>query len=210
MTSTRESLFAYRQNGYILMKKDKKNVVLYEGMSIPLWLLMFMPRAWLFILPALFLLCSAVLIALFCHYEREQAHGRGSLKGLGKDEIKDAAAKWRKCIVPTLLFSFLARVLCSGTIMLIAYIPGVATGEDSWWSRHVTSPASANPFASFPAFLLTVCCIAFTAYIIYWLCFRIAFRRLPYDEDGICSLAKRFALFTAPYLLLLPSEWFWK
>lgn len=190
--------------------KNKKNVVLYETMFFPVWLLMFMPRAWLVILPLLFILDSAAMIGLLWHFEKKDAADRGAkAPELTEEKRGEMLAVWKKCIVPAWIISFISWLLSAGMLMMTAYIPGILSGEESWWSRNIAAPVSENPLSNFFSIIVTLCCAAFAAYITYSLNRRISFRKLDLCDEGLERFARWFSALTAPYVLLLPSVMFW-
>lgn len=177
----------------------KKQTVLFGTISFPLWLLVFIPKAWLFLLPGLLLFNFAVLFLLFrAVFKDSDDLSSRELVGMAG---RSAAAAW--------LFSFIGWMLGSSMAMMLAYVPGIIAGEESWWTLRVTDPISSNPLTSFTAVIVTLAAIAFGGYVIYYLNRRFSFRRLELDDEETKKLAVRLALITAPYFLLIPSEWFW-
>ena len=183
-----------------MIDMKKKQTVLYGTISFPIWLLVFIPKAWLFLLPGLLLLNFAALFLLL----RADAKRYG-----GEGSSKELLAKAGKCVVPAWFFSFIGWLLGSSMTMLLAYVPGLIAGEESWWTLRVTDPVSSNPLTSFVAILVTLAAIAFGGCIIYCLNKRFSFNKLDLDDDEIRRMAIRMALITAPYILLIPSEWLW-
>ena len=192
------------------MRDDNKNVVLYDTMFFPVWLLMFMPRAWLVILPLLFILNSAAMFGLLWRFEKIYAREKGEkLTELTPEKRGEILAVWKKSIIPAWIVSFVSWLLSAGMLMMTAYIPGILSGEDSWWSRNIAEPISENPLSNFFSIIVTLCCVFFAAYITYSLNKRISFRRLDMYDDELDRFAKWFSALTAPYVLLLPSILFW-
>lgn len=185
--------------------KKSKNVVLYETITFPVWLLMFIPRAWLIIIPGLFIINSVFLLGLLWRFKKG---GRKNLE-LTPELRGELFDSWKKCIFPVWIISFISCILSAGMLMMFTYIPGILSGEDSWWSRNVARAISENPLSNFFAVIVTLCCIAFAVYITYNLNRRVSFRKLALYDDELKRFSMWFSILTAPYVLLLPSVIFW-
>lgn len=121
--------------------------------------------------------------------------------------------QWKRCILPVLLVSFASSLVGGGFMLFWGYAPELAfdgTRFAAWWAEHVTDPVSANPFSSVPALFFTAAGVAAAGWVIYTLDMRLSLRKLDLSRAERRRLALDLAVFTAPYLMLVPSEWFWK
>ncbi len=71
----------------------------------------------------------------------------------------------------------------------------------------IGGPVSQNPFQSFPAFLLVLLVVALCGVLIYWFNRKLTFRKVDLPARSKHILSLYMAIFTAPYLFFLPTEW---
>ena len=159
------------------MKKEKFYNVLF-----PIWMLVFLPTPlWFFLIPANYLIDYLVL--------------RHCKKKLGIEEEKFLLKyTWLVC-----LFGFISDFL--GALFLFVCL-NVITGPEY---HDVIQAISMNPFHDIRGFLLIVVGIAIAAFFIY-LCNYLFFIK-GYEKEKAKYIALRMALFTAPYLFLIPLYW---
>ena len=158
----------------------KKTEKLYN-IIFPLWLLIWVPLLWFALVPINYFIDRTVLYF--------------SLNG-GID--KNAICRkygWKICIA-----GFAADLAGSA-----ALFSAVLLCDDNY---RLANAISYDPFSSLIAFMIIVTVIAVCAFIIYFLDLKIL-RKSDLDEVQIRRSALYLALFTAPYLFLLPMKWFW-
>ena len=173
----------------------KENARLYN-IIFPIWLLWVLPPMWLFILPANFVIDFLVLSL--------------SMKRLGiaQAEVK---AKTKTVILKTWVLGFVADII--GSVFM--YVPtllgdcfGYASDFGSWWQDALITPAMLSPFDSVFAVLWVLICILIAGVCIYFFNYKICFKSLELEPAIARKLALSMAIFTAPYLFLLPTTWF--
>ena len=171
--------------------KNKSSIKIYN-VIFPIWLLWLFPLTWIIILPGNFIIDSLILLL--------------TLKVL---KINDKKNIYKKTILKVWLFGFLSDFI--GTlIMLIPVIVenSLPVNFRDWWYSNLTAPVSYNPFDSIYSVIWVIVCIIITSCFIYWFNNKVSFKKLDIDENSKKKLALSLAIFTAPYLFLLPTMWF--
>lgn len=180
------------------MKKDTR---LYN-MYFPVWLLLIIPSAWLYVLPINFLIDSAVVIITLCVLAKRR----------GESEFRPWKP-WLRSILPVWLFGFLSDIIGAGFMLFWGYVPEVIGGESSfayWWGDNIVGPISTNPFSNFAAFLFAAAGVALAAGAIYFFNSRFSFKKLGLAPSEIKTLSLTLAIATAPYVFLIPSQIFYR
>ena len=180
---------------YMKSSEDiKKDIKLYN-IIFPIWLLWLFPQILIFILPANFLIDSLVLLITMSIFKI----------GFNKKIYK-------KSILKIWGFGFLADII--GTIFMI--IPIIIdnfldtnTAFERWWYDNLTTTIGINPFKSIFAIIWVLIAILISAICIYQFNYRFSFKKVELDLENKKKLALSLAIFTAPYLFLLPTEWFY-
>ena len=173
------------------MKKPGQ-VSLYN-VIFPVWMLWLFPLTWLYILPANFIIDSAVLLL--------------TIKFLNMGEWKPI---YKRSVVKIWIFGFLADIV--GMMLAVVLIDSLLVSESpvgQWWYRNMTNTVTYNPFSNIYAFLWTTVCVTAAALLIYLFHVKISFRKLPIEQALKRKLALSLAVFTAPYLFYLPTFWFY-
>ncbi len=189
----------------------KQNITLYN-VFFPIWLLLLIPTVWLVVLPANLLIDGTVVLLTLLWFYNRRKHADlpdGAPTTINAPGKKQAFREMLRCILPVWIFGFISDLLGAGFMLFWGYIPGIIGGDDSWWTRLVTDPISLNPFKSPLALLFTLLGVGFAGLMIYFLNNRFSFRRVSISDDERKKLALSLAVFTAPYVMLIPSEWFW-
>lgn len=174
------------RNGQTQADRKKGNGVRLYNVIFPVWFLLLFPIAWLYALPANFILDSIVLLL--------------ALKIL---KVEEAGTIYKKTILGVWAFGFIADIL--GSVFLL--ISQLDLGQ--WWQEQVTMPVILNPWQTIPAFLLVMIALAMAAYLIYILNDKFLFSKftqLGYKAKRICLI---LAICTAPYLFLVPTDFFY-
>lgn len=171
----------------------KKEVRLYN-MIFPIWLLWLFPMTWIVVLPANFLLDSAVVLI--------------TMKCLRLTEIKQ---KTRSIIFKTWLLGFAADFI--GTFFmfsanLIDDRLSTETAFGKWWYYNINA-VTYSPFDNIYSISWAAICVVITAIFIYRLNYKLCFKKLEIEDALKKKLALSLAIFTAPYVFFLPTSWFY-
>ena len=143
----------------------------------PIWMLFLWPGVWLILLPGNFLIDSLVLLL--------------AMTALGYAGRK---AVWKSAIFKVWGFGFAADLAGAGiTLGLMLLLDRLAP---QW-----------NTFLVPGGQLLVLPGIAIAGVLIYLLNRRFSFQRTALTAEQIHRLSLALAVFTAPYTMLIPSEW---
>lgn len=179
------------KNDYI---KKKNRPVLYN-IIFPLWMLWIFPVTWIVVLPANFLIDLLVLLL--------------TMRCLKLSERKEIA---RHSILKVWISGFVAdfagTAVMFSAILLDSFLD-YQSPLGIWWYENMTNAVALNPFTTLPAFLWSAVCIVLSGFCIYLLNYRLALKKDVPDETVRKKLALSLAVFTAPYLFLLPAAWFY-
>ena len=122
--------------------------------------------------------------------------------------VREIAAVLKKSILRTWLCGFAAdaagTVLMTAPVIAEGFLPEAARRR---WSDLLSYPLTMNPFESPAALLWTLGCIALSAFVIYGLNYKFCFRRAELTDAQRRRVSLALALFTAPWLFLLPTKW---
>ncbi|NLD88452.1 MAG: hypothetical protein GX633_09395 [Clostridiales bacterium] len=162
----------------------KKQIKLYNVM-FPVWMILMFPIALLVVLPVNFAIDSAVLLLTLRHLNTE---------GIKNNYLKSIFRIW--------LYGFLADII--GTLFML--LGGVAEFGDFWY-EHITTPIMKNPFRDWLGLAYTLLCIAISGVCIYFFNYKLALRKTTLTDREKRTVSIMLAVFTAPYLFLLPSAW---
>lgn len=143
----------------------------------PIWMLFLWPGVWLILLPGNFLIDSLVLLL--------------AMTALGYAGRK---AVWKSAIFKVWGFGFAADLVGAGiTLGLMLLLDRLVP---QW-----------NTFLFPGGQLLVLPGIVIAGVLIYLLNRRFSFRRTALTAEQIHRLSLALAVFTAPYTMLIPSEW---
>ena len=168
-----------------------KQIKLYN-IIFPIWMLWLFPLSWIIVLPANFIIDLLVLCL--------------TMKFLKIDNIKVRA---KKLILKVWLFGFAADFIgtfCMFASNLIDF--DYQTNLGKWWYKNITNSVSYNPFESIYGFLWVLVCLLITGFFIYLFNYKISFKNSELDKSQKHKLALSMAVFTTPYLFLLPTSLF--
>lgn len=168
------------------MKSDHRvyNVI------FPIWLLWFFPPVFFIVAAGNFVVDSLVL---FLAYRLIIA--KVDRSGFGK--------LYRKCILKVWLFGFLADII--GTVPLIGL---VVTGFNPF-SYEVESAIMWNPWTNGIAFLFVLGCVVLAGALVFVFNHWFALKEAIPNQRMRLRTAILLAVLTAPYTLLLPTQWFY-
>ena len=179
----------------------KKTVTLYN-VIIPVWLLFVFPPVWPIILAGNFGIDSLVLYI-----------------GMRRLEIEDKKAFYKKHILkiwgcgflgdlPGVLFMFLAILLGDWTRN-----NGGVNAEQStlhnFIYENLTNTVPLNPFSNIWSFLWTTAAVAISAACLYWLNYKLCYRKTDLEGWQKKRISRLTAIITAPWLFYLPTQWFY-
>ena len=188
--------------------KDKNSLAAPKGVRLynllfPIWMLTFMPSTWRIALPVNFVIDSIVLLVTFTVLARRR--GEAGYRPWGD---------WVRTIWLTWILGFISDIIAAGFLLFWGIGPSLIMGEltafGQWWTPHVAEPIMANPFESFFAVIFVLMSIGLGGLLIYFLNKNISLRlSKTLDVPEIRRTALVLAIATAPWTMLLPSEWFW-
>ena len=177
------------------MNNDNKKVVLYN-LIFPIWLIVWIPGWWwLLLIPANFAVDFFVLKKCF------------KKKGIDNSKALLKKYSWRTCI-----FGFISDLI--GTAFLLLIFEGVSLlGEymiengNAELGKTLTKWAGSSMLSSWNnpiAFVINVIGLVIAAYFIFLFNRNMLRKNTDIDEETAKYTARWLAIFTAPYLFLLP------
>lgn len=154
-----------------------KREIRLYNVLFPIWMLFLWPSVWLIILPGNFIIDSLVLVI--------------AMKALGYAGKK---AVWKSAILPVWGIGFFSDLLGAGvTLGLMALLNQLAPQ----WNIYLIPGGQ----------LLVLPGILAAGVTIYFLNRRFSFRRTALSLEQVRRLSLALALLTAPYTMLIPTEW---
>jgi hypothetical protein len=171
----------------------KRHTQRLYNLIFPFWLVWLVPMTWFVVLPANLLIDFLVVWLM--------------LRGL---RVGQAGRQARSVVWRVWGFGFLSDLI--GTALLLPSMLlefDTQTPFGNWWYYHVTSPVAYNPLENPIAFVWVALAVAAAGVCIYFFNRRIAFRDTDLTPRQKHVTALSLAVFTAPYLFLLPMEWFY-
>ena len=159
----------------------------------PIWMLALFPQTWIIVLPANFLIDLCVMWL--------------ALKYIKVAELKETI---KSTILKVWIAGFTADFI-GGIAMFSANLLDIdyQTAFGKWWYNELSSPVMYNPFETIYAFLWATICVLISVFFIYILNKKWCLKNTNLTSNQKHKLALAIAVFTAPYLFYLPSEWFW-
>lgn len=181
----------------------KKQGTRLYNVLFPIWMLAMVPSMWLIALPVNFIVDSAVLLIMFTVLARKR--GDTGYRPWGD---------WLRSIWLTWILGFVSDIIAAGFLLFWGMGPSLLMGDlttaGAVWSSNVAEPIMANPFESIWAVLFVLLSIGLGGLLIYFFNKNIALRLTKtLDIPEIKHTALVLAVVTAPWTMLLPSEWFW-
>ena len=150
------------------------------NVMFPIWFLILIPTAWLIVVPANFVIDSAVLL-LGAHF---------FLRGRAK-EI------WKKSILKVFIFGFLSDFVGAGFLTAGLFI-------SSYFERSTVFEEACNGPQSIGGFLVLLFAVAVSAVCIYFADLKISFKKIESEVSERKKLALLMAIATAPYTFFIP------
>lgn len=172
--------------------RSKREIKIYN-VIFPIWMLWIFPMTWLIVLPANFIIDSAVILI--------------ALKLLKVDNRK---VIYKKTILKVWIFGFISDFIGSA-IMIISGFIKFSNSEvmREWWYKNIETAVFYNPFQSVYGFLWVTLSVIITSVFIYIFNWKISFNNLEIEEKYKKKLALALAIFTAPILFYLPTSLFY-
>lgn len=153
----------------------------------PVWIVFLQPIEWIKILPLTFLLDSLILIL--------------GIKYLKKKNIINI---YKKTILKIWLLGFLAKLMGTSILFATYFIPG------NWWYNNITAPISTNPFTNIFGLLFSIFALVVAGLLIYIFNLKLSFHKLKISLKEKIKLAFILAIFTMPYVFLIPTYWIFR
>lgn len=156
-----------------------------SGTDMPLWAFFMMPQTWWLTFPMILVIgCAAAILSL---------------------RLIDEVWMWKELLVRSSLRMFLvhsgAMIIASGFILFWGFVPAYFS---EWWDANVFIHICSNPFGSIFAIIFVLLAIALAFVGMYFLDFRFSFAKHKLEEEKLRKLALFTALFSAPYIFLIP------
>lgn len=164
----------------------KKDTELY-ALAMPVFLLLFTPKSWLYLLPINLLIVFAALIL--------------SLKAMERPELTRPLAK--KSLIPLWLSGFAGDLAGAGILLWLSSAASDSQGAFGLAMRFVRE----NPFLSTNALIIIFVCIIIAASVKYLLLLWLVFRKTDITPGEKRTLCLYLAIFTAPYTFIVPGLW---
>lgn len=161
-----------------------KNEILYN-MVLPLWLLILVPRIWALIVPLNFIVDSIVFLLIMCV--------------LGLEEKK---ILYKKSIIKIWIMGFAADIIAAIIMIIGTYL------IFNNCAPKITKALVNNPFDNLVALFWTFLCVLIGGAIIYAFDKHIALKQTQLSEEKKRKISLLMAVFTAPYVMLIPTELF--
>lgn len=157
-------------------------------MIFPIWWFFIYPFLWIIALPANFIIDSlALLLIAYCW------------------NLKNIKKLYKSSILKVWGFWFLADIIGAWFLFL-----GVNLDDFLWLSYKITNAIAYNPRENWFALIWTIIALLISWWAIYWLNYIWNFSNLQLAPNQRRYLALRLAIFTAPYLFLIPLHWLFK
>ncbi|MBE5958929.1 MAG: hypothetical protein E7254_08745 [Lachnospiraceae bacterium] len=166
---------------------ENKTVKLYNAF-FPFWMFFLFPVTWLIAIPANFLIDSLVLVI-----------GMYVIKVSNKKQV------YRKSIVKVVIFGFLSDFIGMGLMFLLDWL---CSFSDDVMFEDISHALVFNPFENPVALIYTIGCLIVIGFFIYWFDKKVAFRKVDISELEKKKLALTMAVFTTPYIIIVPTGWF--
>jgi len=169
------------------MKNSDKRLY---NVIFPIWLLVLFPSyLWLILIPVNYLIDRIVL--------------RWSLGDMSDKNLFCRKNTWKICLA-----GFLGDFVGSIALFFASQLLSGLGGKRFSFLQMAGEGIMFDPFTNILAVLVVIAAIALSAVCIYKLDKSIL-GKTELDPEQIARAALRLALFTAPYLYLVPSRWFY-
>ena len=164
-----------------------KKVTLYNVM-FPIWMLILFPQAWILVIPINFLIDSLVILIT------------GKIR-----KLKNTIECYKKSILKTFLFGFLADIIGAFIILIPILLPNKIF--ENVVLNNIRNAIMSNPFTNIFALMYVMVAIIVSMFFIYNFNSRFVFKKLDIDDKDKKVLGLIVTLVTAPYTFLIPTTW---
>jgi hypothetical protein len=149
----------------------------------PIFFIILYPASWIIVLPVNFLIDLLVLYLSMKHLK-----------------IEDAKKKLFPAIFKVWIIGFLSDLI--GCLLLLGI---VMVNDIAPFLSQISTAMCWNPYQNIFAFLLILTAIAVSGAAVYFLNRRFSFRKLSLTALETKKISLYLAVFTAPYVLLIPT-----
>lgn len=118
------------------------------------------------------------------------------MKCLKLDNIK---ILYGKTILKVWLFGFVADIIGAGFLLLLGLAPFGDIFDNLYW----------NPYSNIYAILVILIALLLSGYFIYLFNKKYCFKKIDIEESKKKKIALFMAIFTAPYVFLIPTSYFY-
>jgi hypothetical protein len=115
-------------------------------------------------------------------------------------KINNKAVLYKKAIIKIWLFGFLSDFIGTAFIFLSQLELGM------WWREFISNPVSYNPFDNIFSLIFVLIAVIISALCIFIFNRYVSFNKTDMDKGKIFIISLILAIFTAPYLFLIPSQ----
>ena len=164
----------------------KNSMTLYSTV-LPLWFLLLSPSTWIVLALTQLIIVSFVLYA-----------------GLKYINYPDPPAIWRKSIMWNTLYGFISYLLICFLLLLTNLIPD-HNAFGKWVVTNLAHPLNVNPFTNVFSLLYVVLCLLICGAFVYYANKMLSFRNTPLTKEQKHKVSLCLAIFSAPYIALIPS-----
>jgi len=184
------------------LRRRAEGTKLYS-VQFPLWMLVFVPSTWAYMLPISFVINSVVLLVTLTLLARRR--GDTGYRPWGD---------WLRTVFLTWIANVISHIIAGGFLLFWGMGPSLLLGETNtfggWWGANVAEPMTENPFESIFAVAFALLAIGLAGLLVYFFNKNMSLRLTKsLDVPEIKRTALVLAVTTAPWFMLLPSKWFW-
>lgn len=169
-----------------------KNRTTLYNMIFPIWMLCFFPQTWIVVLPANFIIDFLVIALTMKHLK-----------------ITEVFKKSKKVILKVWVMGFVADIF--GALGMIS-TSGIFSNNFSsfgvWWSRNMSNQILFSTYSNPLSFIIVCLCVVLSAFMIYIFNYNFCLKKIDISNAERKKLSISLAVFTAPYLFLVPTQWF--
>ena len=158
------------------------------NLIFPIYLLWFFPTTWIFIIIGNFIIDFGVIYV--------------TCKILHINNFKEII---KKSFFITYLGGFIIDIIGS---LILVFFPSLINLFNQDLASNLSHAAYWNPFSNISGFLFVLIVIIMCAYLIWYINYHFAYRKLFLAKSLKFKLSMSIALITAPYLFFLPTYLF--
>lgn len=147
----------------------------------PVWMLVLVPMTWVVVLPANFIIDSAVVLI-----------------GLRLLKAESVLRTYKSVILKVWALGFAADII--GCVLL--FLSQIGNGEA--WYEYIQGPVAYNPLDNIFALLYVLIAVAVSGALIYFFNMRVSLKRTELEHAKKRALSLALAVLTAPYIFLVP------